>query len=123
MNEAALAFSLVELACAELPHFGRGARITDLRVRLGRGSGVVQETLLFAFTLAAEGSPIAGATLDIEDTPVEARCRHCESVLLVAGPSGVCPGCGAPALPAEGNDLQLVALGVAGPVARVSAGN
>ena len=123
MNEATLAISLVELACAELPHFGRGARITDLRVRLGRRSGIVQETLLFAFTIAAEGSPIAGATLDIEDTPVEARCRHCEFVLLAALPSAVCPGCGAPALPAEGDDLQLVALGVAGPVARVSAGN
>jgi hydrogenase nickel incorporation protein HypA/HybF len=123
MNEAALAISLVELACAELPHFGRGARITDLRIRLARRSGIVQETLLFAFALAAEGSPIAGATLDIDDTPVEARCRHCESILLTRGPSRVCPGCGGPAVAADGDELQLIALGVAGPAARVSAGN
>ena len=87
------------------------------------GQGIVQETLLFAFTLAAEGSPIAGATLDIDDTPVDARCRHCEAVLLTRGPSRVCPGCGGPAVPADGDELQLIALGVAGPAARVSAGN
>ncbi len=123
MNEAALAISLVELACAELPHFGQDARITDLRIRLGRRSGIVPEVLLFAFSLASEGSPVAGATLDIDDTPVEAHCRHCECVILSGSPSAVCPGCGAPALPAEGEELQLVAMGVAGPVARATAGN
>ena len=44
MNEVAIAMSLVEMACAELPHFGAGARITRARsaddgARGGHGPG------------------------------------------------------------------------------------
>jgi hydrogenase nickel incorporation protein HypA/HybF len=123
MRETALALSLVELACAELSHFGQGARVTDLRIRLGRRSGIATETLLFAFTLAAEGTPVAGATLDIDDARFEERCPQCDAFLLPGRLSHVCPACGASAPPTESDELQLVALGVAGPVARVSAGH
>ena len=123
MNEAALAMSLVELAFAELPHFGKGARVTDLRIRLGRRSGIVPETLLFAFSLVSEGSPIEGATLDIEDAPVDPRCVHCDAVLLPGRVSTICPSCGSADPEGDGDELQLVAMGVAGPAARVSAGN
>lgn len=123
MNEAALAMSLVELACAELPHFGRGARVTDVRVRIGRRSGVVPETLLFAFALASEGSPIEGATLDIDDAPADPRCAECDAVLLPGRLVPICPSCGASAPLDDSEDLQLVALGVAGPSARATAGN
>ena len=123
MNEAGLAMTLVEMACAELPHFGKGARVTDLRIRLGRRSGIIPETLLFAFALASEGSPIAGATLDIDDSPSEPRCGHCDALLLPSRRSIVCPFCGSSDPEGDGDELQLVAMGVAGPVARVSAGN
>ena len=124
MNEVAIAMSLVEMACAELPHFGAGARITDLRIRLGPRSGLVPETLLFSFKLAAEGSPIEGATLDIDEEPLELRCDTCETRLLPTGLATRCLVCGAPAPPmGEGDSLQLVAMSVAGPVARVAAGN
>jgi hydrogenase nickel incorporation protein HypA/HybF len=123
MHEAALAMSLVELACAELPHFGQGARVTDVRVRIGRRSGIVPETLLFAFALASLGSPVEGATLDIDDAPLDPRCPLCEAVLLPGRLAPVCSSCGAPAPLDDGDELQLVALGVAGPSARVTAGN
>jgi hydrogenase nickel incorporation protein HypA/HybF len=124
MNEVALAMSLVELACAELPHFGAGARITDIRVRLGDKSGIVPETLLFSFTLAAEGTPIDGAILGIDDEPLEVRCQTCCALVAPRGPTAACPGCGSP-LPAaaDGQGLQLVALSVAGPAARIAAGH
>jgi hydrogenase nickel incorporation protein HypA/HybF len=123
MHETALALSLVELACAELPHFGQGARVTDLRIRLGRRSGITPETLLFAFALVSEGTPVAGATLDIDDARIEERCPQCDAFLLPGRLSHACPRCGAAAPPTDNDDLQLVALGVAGPVARISAGN
>ena len=124
MNEVAVAMSLVELACAELPHFGAGARVTDLRVRLGQRSGIVPEMLLFSFTLAAEGSPIEGATLDIEDEPVEPRCRTCAAVVGRGGTAAACLVCGSSdPVAGNGEGLQLVAMSIAGPIARVAAGN
>jgi hydrogenase nickel incorporation protein HypA/HybF len=124
MNELAIAMNLVELACAELPHFGAGARITDLRIRLGPRAGLVPETLLLSFTHAAEGSPIEGARLDIDEEPLELRCETCETRVLPNGLSARCLVCGAPAPPmGQGDSLQLVAMSVAGPVARVAAGH
>ncbi len=123
MNEVALAMGLVEVACAELPHFGEGARITDLRIRLGPRSGIVPETLLFAFTLASASSPIEGAKLDIEDEPVEVRCEACDAV-VPADLTAACLLCGTPLADAGAQDgLELVAMSVAGPVARIAAGN
>ena len=124
MNEVAIALSLVEMACAELPHFGAGARITDLRIRLGQRSGLVPETLLFSFKLASEGSPIEGATLEIDEKPLELRCEACETRMLPNGLATRCLACGAPVPPmGKGDSLQLVAMSVAGPVARVAAGS
>jgi Zn finger protein HypA/HybF involved in hydrogenase expression len=40
-----------------------------VRVRVGSLSGVAPEALTFAFDVAAGDSPIAGAHLDIEETP------------------------------------------------------
>jgi hydrogenase nickel incorporation protein HypA/HybF len=124
MNEIALAMTLVELACAELPHFGAGARITDMRIRLGQRSGVVPETLLFSFVLAAEGSPVEGARLDIEDEPLDRRCRSCKAVVVAGESAAACHACGVPEPVSGGVEgLQLVAMSVAGPVARIAAGN
>jgi hydrogenase nickel incorporation protein HypA/HybF len=39
-----------------------------VRLRVGELSGVAPEALSFAFGLASEGSPIAGASLQVEQT-------------------------------------------------------
>jgi len=43
-------------------------RIHAVRLRVGELSGVAPEALSFAFTVANEGSPIAGASLRVEQT-------------------------------------------------------
>jgi hydrogenase nickel incorporation protein HypA/HybF len=68
MHEMSIAMSLVELACEEASrrHLGR---VQALHVRIGTLSGVATEALLFSFDVAASGTPIEGATLNVEDTP------------------------------------------------------
>jgi hydrogenase nickel incorporation protein HypA/HybF len=61
--------SLVDAVCEELPRLGNRVTLLSVRVRLGPLSGVVAEALQFAFDVAAEGSPIAGARLEIEAAP------------------------------------------------------
>jgi hydrogenase nickel incorporation protein HypA/HybF len=68
MHELSIAVSLVDAICEELPHLG-DVSVRSVRVRIGALSGVARDALTFAFDIAADGSRIAGAQLEIEDTP------------------------------------------------------
>lgn len=67
MHELSIAISLVEAVCDELPQWGRNVTVRRIVVRVGPLSGVVSDALAFAFDVAAEGTAIAGARLEIED--------------------------------------------------------
>jgi hydrogenase nickel incorporation protein HypA/HybF len=67
VHELSIAVSLVDAICDELPKLG-DVRIHAVRLRVGELSGVAPEALSFAFGLASEGSPIAGASLQVEQT-------------------------------------------------------
>jgi hydrogenase nickel incorporation protein HypA/HybF len=73
VHELAIAQSIVETIgerCA-------GARVTRVRLSIGKLSGVVPDAVRFCFDLAAAGTPVAGAVLDIEVPAGWARCRSC----------------------------------------------
>jgi len=67
MHELSIAMSLVDAICDELPKLG-SVTVRSVRIRVGALSGVVPDALTFAFDVAADGSPIAGARLDVEGT-------------------------------------------------------
>jgi hydrogenase nickel incorporation protein HypA/HybF len=68
MHELAIAMSLIDCVCDELPRLGEGASIRSVRIRVGPLSGIVPHALAFAFEVAVDDSPIAGARLEIEET-------------------------------------------------------
>ena len=114
MHELSIAVSLVEIACAQLPRLGDGARIAALHVRIGPLAGVVAEALRFSFDVAAAGTAVEGARLDIEEVALTAWCDRCgggrriDSMQLLQ-----CPDCGAstPRI-LTGRELELEALEV-----------
>ena len=59
--------SLVDAICEELPKLGP-VSVRSVRVRVGALSGVAPEALMFAFDVAADGSPVAGSRLEVEGT-------------------------------------------------------
>src|SRR5438067_2459599 len=65
MHELSIAMSLIETICDELPRLG-DPKIHAVHLRVGALSGVVADALTFAFDVAAEDSPVAGARLAIE---------------------------------------------------------
>jgi hydrogenase nickel incorporation protein HypA/HybF len=67
MHELSVAMSLVDTICEELPQLGP-VSVQSVRIRVGALSGVAMEALMFAFDVAADGTPIAGARLIIEAT-------------------------------------------------------
>jgi hydrogenase nickel incorporation protein HypA/HybF len=67
MHELSIAVSLVDAICDELPRLG-DVSVRAVRIRVGALSGVVPDALMFAFDVAADGSRVAGARLEIEAT-------------------------------------------------------
>jgi hydrogenase nickel incorporation protein HypA/HybF len=65
MHELSIAITLVELAADAARSLG-AARVNKLFVRLGTGAGVTAEALRFSFDLAAEGTIVQGARLELE---------------------------------------------------------
>lgn len=83
-------------------------------MRVGPLSGVLKEALLFSFTAAAQGTPIEGARLEIEDVPVTVWCVACDAEQTLASVSRRrCPVCdeSTPDI-LRGADLELVGLEV-----------
>ncbi len=75
MHELAIAESVVS---SVLERTG-GRRVSVVRLRVGRLAGVVPDALTFCFGLAAAGTPLDGATLEIAEERGRAHCRTCDT--------------------------------------------
>ena len=73
MHELAIAEGLVDGVTERLP----GRRITSVRVEIGTLSGVVPDALRFCFSLATEGTPLAGADLEVSEPAAKCECADC----------------------------------------------
>jgi len=72
-----------------------GARqVHRIVLRVGALSGVEPDALRFAFDVAAQNTPAAGADLDIDTVPARARCGDCSLEFEVeSGFIFSCPRC------------------------------
>jgi hydrogenase nickel incorporation protein HypA/HybF len=85
---------------------------------------VVKESLLPAFEMAIEGTPLAGSRLIIEEVPVIVYCEQCRvERQLPTMLDFSCPVCRTPAAEVRhGEELQVTALEVeTGPAGQVRA--
>jgi hydrogenase nickel incorporation protein HypA/HybF len=93
VHELAVAQALVEQVEAVIgQHRASGA--TSIRVRIGPLAGVVPELLASAFPLAAAGSRMEHAELDLVSSPIKVRCRTCGAETEAAMNRLVCGACG-----------------------------
>jgi hydrogenase nickel incorporation protein HypA/HybF len=112
VHELSIAMSILDIvrdACAE-----EGcSRVEKVRVRIGKASGIMADSLLFSFDCARSGAA-AGATLEIEEVPVGGHCRDCASDFTVEEKYVLeCPLCGGPAFTIDsGHELEVVDLEV-----------
>jgi hydrogenase nickel incorporation protein HypA/HybF len=107
--------TIVDAACEQMGRLG-DVRVEAVHLRLGSLAGVVRDALLFSFDAATEGTPLAGARLEIEDVPVSVWCGVCSAEQpLESLACRRCPVCGS-ATPTvvRGEELELIGLEVAG---------
>ncbi|GAA4661173.1 hydrogenase maturation nickel metallochaperone HypA [Streptomyces chumphonensis] len=111
MHELSIATAVVESADAAARRHG-AASVESVRLRVGELAGVVADALRFSFGLAAEGTALAGARLEIEEVPARARCGGCPGDFAVGSPPSLeCPGCGRSAAELlTGRELEIAAV-------------
>jgi hydrogenase nickel incorporation protein HypA/HybF len=107
MHELAIAEAVIDIAAAH----AAGRRVSSVQVKIGHLRQVVPAALEFSFALAAEGTPVAGARLDIEHVPAAGACRSCGAESELDGFPLACRACGG--LDVEvirGEELQVASL-------------
>jgi len=104
MHELSLTQAIVEAVAERMGE----ARISCVRLEIGKLSGVVVDSIRFCFDLVAEGTTLAGARLEIDEPCGFAQCRDCAAEFAVDDPIVLCPGCGsADVAVRSGRDLLI----------------
>ena len=111
MHELSIAVSLIDAVRQEAAR--RGAeRVDRVFVRIGALSGVVADALAFSFDVAAVGTCVAGARLEIEAVPIVTFCPACQAETTPPAAFDLrCPTCGTPTPDVrQGRELELTAI-------------
>jgi hydrogenase nickel incorporation protein HypA/HybF len=116
MHELSIAASIVE-AVTESAAAYPGARVKEVRLRLGVLASVVEDSLKFCWEIATEGTALAGAALVVKMLPVVIHCAVCGvDVELDGVQSFRCPRCGEPAMDLrQGRELEIEAIEIEEP--------
>ena len=86
-------------------------QILKLRLRVGALSGVVEDSLRFAFDVVSGETLAAGATLEIERVPGTCWCGTCQAEFECADFFNECPRCHVPSGELRrGRELEIAAV-------------
>jgi len=108
MHELSIAASIVDAVtetAAEYP----GARVRIVRLRVGALAAVVEDSLQFCWGVTTEGTPLAGALLQVRKLPVVVHCAPCGVDTELDGVQSFrCPQCGQPAADLrQGREMEI----------------
>jgi hydrogenase nickel incorporation protein HypA/HybF len=97
LHELAIADSVVQIASRH----ANGRQVTKVYLKVGRLRQVVPSALAFSFELVAQGTPVEGAELEMEEIPATGKCRECGAESRLERFPLQCGMCG-------GFDLQIL---------------
>jgi hydrogenase nickel incorporation protein HypA/HybF len=108
MHELSIISSVVETVMESLEAYP-GARVVEVRLRVGALSAVIEDSLQFCFGIATDGTPLEKARLVVTVVPVVMHCEACGvDVELEGVQSFRCPKCDAPCFDLrQGRELEI----------------
>lgn len=108
MHELSIATSIVE-SVTETAAAYPGARVLEVRLRVGALASVVEDSLQFCWTIVTEGTPLAGSKLIVHTLPIVVHCARCDAESELAGVQNFhCPHCGQIAADLrQGRELEI----------------
>jgi len=108
MHELSIAASIVD-AVTESAAAYPGARVKEVRLRVGALASVIADSLQFCWGITIEGTPLEGAKLVVQTVPVVTHCVACgKDGELKSLQSFRCPHCGEPCSDLrQGRELEI----------------
>ena len=112
MHEVGIMESVLQIAEAQARKSG-ASTIHEIRMRVGRMTGVVLESLDHAFAILKDGTMAASARLIVDEIPGACWCDGCKREFEAEGMIGECPDCLRPSFEIRrGRELDVVSLEV-----------
>ena len=94
MHELSIVTSIVETVTESLTAYP-GARVLEVRLRVGALASVIPDSLEFCYGIASEGTPLEGSRLVVNVLPVVVHCERCAQDAELDGVQSFrCPRCG-----------------------------
>jgi hydrogenase nickel incorporation protein HypA/HybF len=111
MHELSIIASVVDTVMESVAVYP-GARVVEVRLRVGALASVVEDSLQFCFGIATEGTALEGSKLVVKTIPVVVHCVPCaEDMELDGVQSFRCPKCGEPCVDLrQGRELEIEAI-------------
>lgn len=111
MHELSIVSSIVESVTESLARYP-GARVKEVRLRVGALAAVIEDSLQFCYGIATDGTPLAGSTLVVKTLPVVVHCARCgEDGAIESVQSFRCPRCGELTMDLrQGRELEIEAI-------------
>lgn len=111
MHELSIVSSVVDSVTESLEKYP-GARVTEVRLRVGALSAVVEDSLQFCYGIATADTPLQGSRLVVNIVPVTVHCDACGNEGAIENlQSFRCPHCGEPAGDLRhGRELEIEAI-------------
>ena len=105
-------FSIAEALAGQVRRHAPPGRVVSVEIRVGALRGIEPDALRMCWSAVTYGTPLAGATLEVETLPWTISCPDCGRRWTSAVPFVDC-ACGSRSpLPAGGDELDLVAMSV-----------
>lgn len=112
VHEVGIMQSVLEIAEEQARKAG-ASRILEIRLRVGRMTGVVPEALDHAFAVLCDGGMAAAARLLVDAVPGAFWCGRCAAEFECDDLIGGCPTCQEPSFDLRrGRELEVVSLEV-----------
>ena len=108
MHELSIVSSVVESVTESLGAYP-GARVLEVRLRVGALASVVVDSLEFCWGIATEGTALAGSKLAVTTVPVVMHCAVCAADVELEGVQSFrCPRCDTPSSDLrQGRELEI----------------
>ena len=111
MHELSIIASIVDTVTESVAAY-KGARVVEVRLRVGALASVVEDSLQFCFGIATEGTALAGSRLVVKTVPVVMHCAGCDADVELDGVQSFrCTRCGEPCFDLrQGRELEIEAI-------------
>ncbi len=106
-----IAAQIVEISVSSIPDSYENVRVETIHLKIGKLTAIVPDSLRFCFEIVAKDTPLAGATLTIEEVPIVARCLSCDYQWTIHEPVFVCGKCQSGTIDVvSGRELDIVSI-------------